>query len=214
MRTLESLLALVSLALAATVAVELRYGGAHVDENSAHAEAANPKPAAIYAATDAGAAREILARPLFTPGRRPPSPPEHADLPIAAATIPAPVWDWRLAGIVIEPDRRDAVFARPGEVRTVATGQLIADWTLASIERDSVILKNRDGTKTLHIEPRTAAEGGPVKAPSAIDAAARTPKSPAVAQAEFARQKDAFVSAISKKLGHPPSLPLALKIEK
>ena len=214
MRTLEPLLAVVALALAATVAVELHYGGTRVDEVSPHTESASPKPAAIFAAADAEAAKEILARPLFTPGRRPPPPSAQADLPIAAAAIPAPVWDWRLAGVVIEPDRRDAVFARPGEVRTVAPGQLIADWTLEAIERDTVTLKNRDGTKTLHIEPRTAAEGGPVKAPSTIDAAARAPKSPAVAQAEFGRQKEAFVSALTRKLGHAPSLPLALTIEK
>ena len=209
MRALEIILAISSLALAATVAAELRDGGASGDVALAQPQARSPQPANAPARSDDELETAILARPLFTPARRPPVPASRADAPTAAATIPVPTWDWRLAGIVIKPDGRDAMFARPGEMRTLAEGQLIADWIVTSVTLNSVTLKNRDAVKTLHPEPRTAAEGEPTKASTALDTAARKPKSPAVAQAEFARQREAFVSALTQKLGHPLSLPLA-----
>ncbi len=88
---------------------------------------------------------QIAERPLFSPGRRPPPPAA----PAAVVEIAKPDWNWRLAGLMIAPGRREALFLRQGEQRSVGEGQEIDGWTLASVRADGVTLEGDDGTKTL-----------------------------------------------------------------
>jgi hypothetical protein len=103
-----------------------------------------PKPDAPPAAELAAI---ILARPPFSP-RQPPvqsvvAPPPP---PIAA---PLPEWTWRLAGLMIAPGRRQALFTRSGENRRVSEGEDIDEWTLVAVDVGSVRLAGPDGERTL-----------------------------------------------------------------
>jgi hypothetical protein len=88
----------------------------------------------------------ILARPLFSPTRRPPE---------AAATdhSETSLNDMRLTGILITPDQRLAIFAPAGGKPLVrAEGDMISDWRIDSIAGQSVSLIGPTGTTTL--EPK------------------------------------------------------------
>ena len=86
----------------------------------------------------------VLARPLFSPSRKPPAgetaaPPTGPDLN-----------DLRLTGIVIEPERRLAIFAMPGAKALVrGEGETVNDWRLEAITPQQVTLSGPDGTRTL-----------------------------------------------------------------
>jgi hypothetical protein len=86
----------------------------------------------------------ILARPLFSPSRRPPK----ADTGKVADD--GGLADSRLAGIVIEDGRRFAIFAPEGaKLLTVTEGETISGWRVDSISPREVALSGPDGTKTL-----------------------------------------------------------------
>jgi hypothetical protein len=86
----------------------------------------------------------ILARPLFSPSRRPPK----ADTGKVADD--AGLADSRLAGIVIEDGRRFAIFAPEGaKLLTVTEGETVSGWRVDSISPREVALSGPDGTKTL-----------------------------------------------------------------
>jgi hypothetical protein len=85
----------------------------------------------------------ILARPLFSPSRRPPATN-------AGNADDSGLADSRLAGIVIEPGRRFAVFAPQGaKALTVTEGETVGGWRVDSISAREVSLSGPDGTKTL-----------------------------------------------------------------
>jgi hypothetical protein len=87
-------------------------------------------------------------RPLFSPTRRPPersSPEKVADSELDKL---------RLTGIIIEPDRRLAIFAVPGAKPLVRSeGEALKDWTLDRITPDEVSLIGPEGTRTLEPKP-------------------------------------------------------------
>jgi hypothetical protein len=86
----------------------------------------------------------ILARPLFSPSRRPP----QSNLGNAADD--SGLADSRLTGIVIEPGRRFAIFAPQGaKLLTVTEGETVSGWRVESISPREVSLSGPDGTKTL-----------------------------------------------------------------
>jgi hypothetical protein len=90
-----------------------------------------------------------LAGPLFSPTRRPPetAPSSNADPGLT---------DVRLTGIVIEPDRRIAIFAVAGAKPLVlAEGETLKDWRLDSISAQEVSLSGPAGTRTLEPKPDT-----------------------------------------------------------
>lgn len=101
----------------------------------------------------------ILARPLFEPSRRPPS--------IAATVGSGPSFP-RLAGIVITPHRREAIFAVPGkkEPVVVTAGSRLAGVLITAIENDEVSVSDEHGTRKIRPSFDTTTGQGP--APTAL----------------------------------------------
>jgi hypothetical protein len=112
--------------------------------------AASPRPAASPAAPLPSPARRedllavSLARPLFSHTRRPPETAQEdagANLDLA---------DKRLAGIVIEPDRRFAIFAvTGGKPVTLSEGESVNGWRIDAITPTEISLTSPSGTKSL-----------------------------------------------------------------
>ena len=80
-----------------------------------------------------------------------------------AVAVPRLEWNWRLAGVVVSPDKRQALFMRAGESGTlerltVEAGQQIDGWTLVEIRPDGVTLKTRDREQSLGLQYQTVAE--------------------------------------------------------
>jgi hypothetical protein len=92
-------------------------------------------------------AASIRARPLFTPGRRPAAPPPPVML---AEAVVVHQLTARLAGLMIQPGRREALFATDGQKPiAVALGDRIEGWTVTSIEPDGVMLSGPSGERRL-----------------------------------------------------------------
>jgi hypothetical protein len=88
----------------------------------------------------------ILARPLFSPTRRP-AETASADHPETSLS------DMRLTGILITPDQHLAIFAPAGGKLLVRSeGEMISDWRIESIATQSVLLTGPTGPTTL--EPK------------------------------------------------------------
>ena len=88
-----------------------------------------------------------LAQPLFSPTRRPPD-----SAAVARAAEPEAL-NVRLTGIVLEPERRLAIFAVPGsKPLSRAEGEEINDWRVESIGPSQVSLTGAAGTMVL--EPK------------------------------------------------------------
>jgi len=108
-----------------------------------------PAPQAALAPAGAdlvgAAASTMLARPLFSPTRRPaaarPSPPPPSP---PAEAIP------RLAGIVIGPSGRKAIFAEAaGPARSVGEGGRIGRFTVTMIRPGQVTVTSSEGDRVL-----------------------------------------------------------------
>ena len=88
----------------------------------------------------------VLARPLFSPTRRPEAGPGNAQATDLA--------DKRLAGIVIDPERRLAIFAvNGGKPLTLTVGETVDGWRIEQISATEVSLSGVGGTRTL--QPKT-----------------------------------------------------------
>jgi hypothetical protein len=88
---------------------------------------------------------EVLKRPLFTEGREPPQPK------IVKAPPPEPPkLQGRLAGVVLQPDFKQALFTRPGgKPMAVKEGDVIDGWTVGKIEDDQVTLTSAFGQQVV-----------------------------------------------------------------
>ncbi len=106
--------------------------------------------------------RMILARPLFSPSRRPPS--------VAVSGPERP----RLAGIILGPSGRRAIFAGNGTARGVVAGvgQNAGAWHVLAIDQSGVRVMGPDGQRLLR----------PSRDPSAssADAAPPLPEHPSI----------------------------------
>ena len=69
-------------------------------------------------------------------------------MPIQSAA-PQREWTWRLAGVTIGPQRREALFARGAETRTIREGEEIDGWKVSAVNATSVKLTGPDGERTL-----------------------------------------------------------------
>src|SRR3984893_5138732 len=95
-----------------------------------------------------GAQAREIAEPLLGPAQR---PPEAASSDSAGDTRPP---DVRLSGVVIEPDRRIAIFAVNGTKSVVLSeGEALNDWRIDSISTQKVSLSGPAGTNTLKPKP-------------------------------------------------------------
>lgn len=101
-----------------------------------------PQPPAIQRET-ADRVATLLARPLFTPSRRPAPPP-------AAAAPPALQ---RLTGIIVGPFGKRALFASNGAGKTLAVdeGGAVGPWTVQAITSRTVTLTGPGGRRELPV---------------------------------------------------------------
>jgi hypothetical protein len=85
---------------------------------------------------------------------------------VAASVTPPPArpqWHRRLAGIVITPQLRAAMFAPAGGTSAVQLGQQIDGWTLTEIRPDGVTIESAG--ETMLLTPRGLAPGTAPPAP-------------------------------------------------
>jgi hypothetical protein len=117
-----------------------------------------PLPRSEFGARFEAQVTTVLARPLFSSTRRPP-PRGSGD-----ASDDSGLADTRLAGIVIEPGRRIAIFAPAGtKPVSVNEGQTMGRWRVESITPREVSLSGPDGIRTLQPkpDPNLVAASGP-----------------------------------------------------
>jgi hypothetical protein len=90
-------------------------------------------------------ATTVLARPLFSPGRRPPTAAAAAAAPgVAAPGLP------RVAGVVVTPAGRRAIFAVKGAKPLVlGEGGQVAGFTVQSIQAGQVTVRGPEGVRVL-----------------------------------------------------------------
>jgi general secretion pathway protein N len=97
----------------------------------------------------------VLARPLFSPSRRPP-----ANAKVASSAL---VGRYVLLGLVSVGDKRHALVA-DGERRIeLAEGAAIDGWTVSRIEQDRVTLTSPAGRATLTLRAAAAAAAAAAK---------------------------------------------------
>ena len=110
-------------------------------------------------------------RPLFSATRRPPQQAEGDTSELTA----------RLTGIVVEPDRRLAIFAVPdAKPLELTEGEMLSGWHIDSIAPREVSLSGPTGTKTLR--PRSDTNPpAPRGSPRRADATAQAPTTREVA---------------------------------
>jgi hypothetical protein len=90
------------------------------------------------------AAAEALARPLFSPIRRPDA--ERRSIAAVAAPGGLP----RLAGIIVAPGGRRALFVDSNsKIRSVAEGEIMGKFTIQRIQPGSVVLSDSDGERVI-----------------------------------------------------------------
>ena len=116
-----------------------------------YAPHAGPSPPAenrrVQAAHVDALVKEILDRPLFTPGRNPAPPPAS---PKDLAALRPPVLKSHLTGITIFPGTRLAVFvSEENKYRSVGEGEEIDGFKVRSISADQVILASAFGEQIL-----------------------------------------------------------------
>lgn len=102
--------------------------------------------------TEAERVATILARPLFTPSRRPPAGPASAG-------------GLRLSGVVVGPDSRLAIFEPPkgGKPVIVQVGQQVSGAVVRAIGPTSVLLTGPDGPRVLQPADQAAGRSsGPI----------------------------------------------------
>ena len=78
--------------------------------------------------------------------------------PECSAFYPGDDWHWRLAGIIVGPDSRAALFARVGETRTVREGERIDQWLAAAIRPHQITVTCSGIERVLNPEEMSPAE--------------------------------------------------------
>ncbi len=139
--------------------------------------ATTPQAAASAAEPVAAWVATIEARPLFAIDRRPPAVAPVANAAASAAGLP------RLAGIVVSPSSRAAIFAGTEDHSTVVPeGGAVGAWRVVAIHADAVDLAGPEGARTVKpaysndpppatpLQPTFARLGGPAAALAAFQA--------------------------------------------
>ena len=117
-------------------------------ELHAAGRSATAQASAAPVSRDPGALSAVLARPLFSPSRRPPAEAEAA--PPAPLQEPARAV-WRVEGVIDAGGTRRAILRREGAAAGIhaAEGDTVEGWTLRSISADRVILVSPAGETIL-----------------------------------------------------------------
>jgi len=111
---------------------------------------------------------EILKRPLFSEERQPPHP--------KIVKAEPPKLQGRLAGVMLRPDGRVALFTRPGgRPVSVKEGDVIDGWTTAKIEAGRVTLTSSFGEQVVKPTNGGADELTPGSRPAKKSSAAKKP---------------------------------------
>lgn len=147
-----------------------------------------------------------LARPLFSATRR---PPETAASDGAGGPE---LSDKRLSGIVIEPDRRLAIFAVTGaKPLTLSEGESVSGWRIESITPTEISLVSPSGTRTLQptLEPASVAQARPPRGNAAPRPAAPVQNAPAQGAAQPPGAPPRAAAAARRPVGAqaPPAVP-------
>lgn len=139
--------------------------------------------------------KPILARPLFSPSRRPARSTAGAGAQ-ASAGLP------RLSGIIIAHGQAEAIFApATGQAMLLKAGGRIGDYTVVSVGADGVVVSGPDGRQT--VQPRfvgTDSKVSPAPEPRQSAGPERPPAAVAATPAP-AMPTDAFIqNAIRQQL--------------
>ncbi len=159
-----------------------------------------PKPRTQEPRVD-DAVATVLAAPLFSPTRRPPES--------SGPSVDPEVSGVRLTGIVIQPDRRIAIFAASGTKPFVRSeGETLNEWQLDSITPLAVTLSGPAGTRTL--APRPDLNLVRPASPVPMAAARRKPGPPPGTAAGSAPGGAPAQSTASAEARRPPPAPPAV----
>ena len=156
-------LLLVSCGFLALIAWELGVSSAPEPTSAARPRAvAASHPVTVADHTDEWVAT-ILARPLFSPDRRPPSETQVATGAAPLAGLP------RLSAVLVGPFGRSAIFAAEGQrPMVVLEGNRVGAWTVRSIEDGAVEVIGPGGPRTPHpsfqSSPSAPTQGVPLPA--------------------------------------------------
>jgi general secretion pathway protein N len=156
------LLALLAAALVATIVLELRGRSRDSEAMLPSAVPSLPTPTGRSAAPAPGQiarwAATSLARPLFSPGRRPPAVE-------AAAPGAAPPSLPRVAGVVVTPAGRQAIFAAKESDKPLVVGEggRVGAFTVQSIRAGQVTVRGPGGERVLQpaFDPDAPAPAAP-----------------------------------------------------
>jgi hypothetical protein len=92
--------------------------------------------------------------------------PARADTEAAAAVpsagpavdTPVPEWHWRLAGIIVGPGLREALFSLNGETRVIREGRELDGWALTGVRANAVTLSAAGQAMTVKVQELTDGE--------------------------------------------------------
>ena len=153
-----------SCALALVLIWELGQGNSDADAFTPVLQQQGAASAVAAPTLDAGlvsaAAATALARPVFSPTRRPATEPN-------ATVAPPPAKDAvpRLAGIIISPSGRRAIFAdAAGHAHTATEGGQVGRFTVSAIRPGQVTVTSSEGERVLR---PSFANAGPAAASTA-----------------------------------------------
>lgn len=115
--------------------------------------------------------RALRERPLFSPDRRPPAPPiVEQTLPAEPAPPPPPEPvqviagpAWTLIGVVRSDKVQSALFTAQGEPEpfSIRMGESRDNWTLHSLGRFDVVLRNGDNQANIRFPDNDSPTGSP-----------------------------------------------------
>lgn len=200
--TATVLFSVLAAALAGSIAWQLVPGDV---SDEAQPRAASTAPAAVPGPTvpsgrAADLAATILARPLMSPGRRPPAAVRAAT---PATELP------RLTGIIISPDGRSAIFAGKPRALVIPEGGQVGDYTVRQIAPGLVTLNGPVGLVALRpsfdaaARPATTATVGLPLVPASGDVSAGGQDTPSAIP--FERQQAPSGLDILRNLARPPA---------
>lgn len=146
------------------------------EPDAASSAAAEREPPRVNAAPEnftmppLGAFAEVLARPLFSPTRR---PGEHAGALAASSSF-------TLVAIIITPQDRHALlgFGQPVKIARVREGQDISGWTVDEILPDKVIVRHADVREEVKAKEGERSTGMAKTMPTLIPERGRNPPPP------------------------------------